>query len=417
MKIAPLFASLFLLGSSSAFSTPSALPLDARPICLNEKCGYVRSDGSWAIKPKFSEATSFLNNGLAAVIPDIRINSLWGYIDTSGKLVIPAKFPVAQSFAKNGLALASTANGDVGYINDKGVFVIKPGSIKNGKGFSPSGVALAERDGVWGTLTKDGTLTPTQGPDHFQFFDTSFPDQDLSPAASNWTWGFINASGRFAITPAYASVRDFSQGVAAVQKDKNGPFGYIDPSGKFAINPIFQDARTFGSNALAPVKLNGKWGFIRKDGSFAINPRYDNATEFLNGLAHVSLGDDRALINENDQQIMVIKIEACPNSGAKQEIAYVDGKLSWPEDPSAFCRAVDKERADKARSEEAQLKKFRNTLKIGSETNCGPVVETKGDLVKVYFPVANYSSEHWLRSSTVFQPGAGCRFINGNYVP
>lgn len=71
---------------------------------------------------------------------------------------------------------------------------------------------------------------------------------------------------------------------------------------------------------------------------------------------------------------------------------------------------------EKAR-EARELALFRKRLDNGDETNCGPVIESKGALVKVYFPVANYGNEHWVRKSLLYPAGYGCRFVNGGYVP
>jgi len=60
---------------------------------------------------------------------------------------------------------------------------------------------------------------------------------------------------------------------------------------------------------------------------------------------------------------------------------------------------------------------FRKHLREGMETNCGPVLELRGDLVKVYFPVANYGNEHWVRKDKVYHTALGCRFRNGQYMP
>jgi hypothetical protein len=65
----------------------------------------------------------------------------------------------------------------------------------------------------------------------------------------------------------------------------------------------------------------------------------------------------------------------------------------------------------------AQVEAFRRSLTIETETNCGPVVEIKGTLVKVYFPVANYGNEHWVRKELLFPPQWECRFYNGGYQP
>jgi len=62
------------------------------------------------------------------------------------------------------------------------------------------------------------------------------------------------------------------------------------------------------------------------------------------------------------------------------------------------------------------LAAFRKTIQPGTETNCGPVLEIKGDLAKVYAPVATYGTEHWLRRDRLFQQGLDCRFRDGVYI-
>lgn len=88
---------------------------------------------------------------------------------------------------------------------------------------------------------------------------------------------------------------------------------------------------------------------------------------------------------------------------------------------------AEKEEAKVVAEAEARLRKFaveedrklagwRDNLKIGDETNCGPVVDKKPPLVRVYFPIANFGNEHWLRANQVEYPGRGCCFLNGHYV-
>jgi hypothetical protein len=74
--------------------------------------------------------------------------------------------------------------------------------------------------------------------------------------------------------------------------------------------------------------------------------------------------------------------------------------------------------ANEQRLREAGLRvgAFRKALKVESDTNCGPVVEVKGNLVKVYFPVASYGNEHWVSRRDLFPPDYGCRFVNGQYI-
>ena len=72
---------------------------------------------------------------------------------------------------------------------------------------------------------------------------------------------------------------------------------------------------------------------------------------------------------------------------------------------------------EQRRQRMAQVKAFRRAIKVETETNCGLAVEIKGNLVKIYFPVADYGNEHWVRKEQLFPPQYGCRFVNGSYQP
>lgn len=62
------------------------------------------------------------------------------------------------------------------------------------------------------------------------------------------------------------------------------------------------------------------------------------------------------------------------------------------------------------------IKKFRQTLRNGVDTNCGTIIEMKDSSVKVHYPVKNHGAEHWIDSNKIFPKGHGCRFVNGNYI-
>lgn len=64
-----------------------------------------------------------------------------------------------------------------------------------------------------------------------------------------------------------------------------------------------------------------------------------------------------------------------------------------------------------------QVAEFRKAITNGDESNCGPVIEVKGKLVKVAAAVANYGNEHWLRRDEIYPSGWECRFVNGQYQP
>lgn len=79
----------------------------------------------------------------------------------------------------------------------------------------------------------------------------------------------------------------------------------------------------------------------------------------------------------------------------------------------------DQMKQDEIRRKERQkeISEFRRTIKIETKTNCGPVLEIKGQLAKIYFPVQNYGNEHWIDKSTLFPWNYRCLFLNGQYQP
>lgn len=83
-------------------------------------------------------------------------------------------------------------------------------------------------------------------------------------------------------------------------------------------------------------------------------------------------------------------------------------------------QALADARAKKEELRVAQARKmvsdYRATVRTGSQSNCGPVLEARGGLVKVYHPVMNYGNEHWIPLNQIFPSNYGCRFYNGQYV-
>lgn len=64
---------------------------------------------------------------------------------------------------------------------------------------------------------------------------------------------------------ALGEIRHFSEGMAAIKKEKDQGFGFYDYDGDEVIEPRYEDAKTF-SEGLAPVRYNGKWGYVNRKG-------------------------------------------------------------------------------------------------------------------------------------------------------
>ena len=75
-------------------------------VCIDDKFGYINTDGDFVIEPKFYFAGRF-NDGIALVIVD----GLYGYIDLNGNYIIEPKFAHASSF-QNGFAFVRMPGND-----------------------------------------------------------------------------------------------------------------------------------------------------------------------------------------------------------------------------------------------------------------------------------------------------------------
>lgn len=75
----------------------------------------------------------------------------------------------------------------------------------------------------------------------------------------------------------------------------------------------------------------------------------------------------------------------------------------------------EKEQAALQAKEKQRVIAFRKSLKEGDETNCGPVIELKPNLVKVAHAVSNYGNEHWIKRDQLVPSSYDCSFYNGTY--
>jgi len=102
-------------------------------------------------------------------------------------------------------------------------------------------------------------------------------------------YGYINAQGEVVIQPQFESVGNFSDGRAPVRRE-GSLWGYIDAGGEMVIPEQFLEAGIFSESVALVQTRNEKYGFIRPDGSYAIEPVYIRAGDFSIGVAPVAIG-------------------------------------------------------------------------------------------------------------------------------
>lgn len=210
------------------------------------------------------------------------------------------------------------------------------------------------------------------------------------------------------------------------------------------------NGETFKSDAFQADTKGAPWGACKAEGpisfpywvhtlqaqSFQLDAPLIFETKRIKSIKHLSFEDFEDI--KNDQLDMLLKINNTDdlnylkNLVEKYKFSDIIGitkiarmKINEKEDElrapliNAQKRQHEEQeilRRERAQDFEREMSLFRSNLQVGTETNCGPILETRGDLLKIYVPVANFGSEHWIRKGNVFPPGMGCRFHNGNYV-
>ncbi len=188
--------------------------------------------------------------------------------------------------------------------------------------------------------------------------------------------GYIDKTGKVVIPAEYDSVGEFSEGLAAVEKDgkfgvidktgktvipfqyswaeylqpdgssstfkpleafheglatvlQDGKFGYIDKTGKEVIPRQYHTAVSF-SEGLAAVEKDGKWGFIDKTGKEVIPFQYDKVSSFSEGLAAVLVsGEGWSFIDKTGKEVLSVSYDDVSSFSEGFAAVKEDGKWGY----------------------------------------------------------------------------------------
>ncbi len=261
LVIEPRLAHAYTLGAAPFFLEGLCAACDP----ASGRFGYLNRAGEWAIEPRFSRASAFAE-GLALVEDD---QERCSYVRPDGTAAFDGRWKAAWSF-RNGLA-AIAFKGRWGIIDSKGRELVAP----------TYRVPHQLMD-----FPRLDYLPEALGPLSFHGDRALFQDE-------NKKWGYLDTDGRVSIPPTFERAGYFSEGFAPVAKKVKGKtrWGVIDPAGE-VIGPFsIETMSPFGvfANGLAPAArtLDGwtKWGFVRPDASVAIEPQYTAVGRFYEGLA------------------------------------------------------------------------------------------------------------------------------------
>lgn len=251
----------------------------------HKKWGFLKTDGTFLITPKFHYVTPFYQ-GLAAV--QEKKESLYYYINTKGQKVFQQHFTHAKTFAANGLAAVATSESinayDVtpqgvkkyqirgkatwGYIDTTGKMVIKPQFKRTGT-FNLFNIAPV-RDNA-----NNSKLINTQGE---YVSDTTYEYLwRFSPSGVAWSKskgdkpfeGYINTEGQ----PVWkASYHDFKGEYNNLLVKHRGNFQVFDPFGNLVIKEKSTWMDSFQDPNVSIALRKNRWGVISKESRFTPFP-------------------------------------------------------------------------------------------------------------------------------------------------
>jgi len=288
--------------------------VDAYPVSVKGKIGFINHTGSLIIPATFDNADSF-SEGLASV----QVNGKYGYINEAGKFEIEPQFDAAGPFSE-GLACVQI-NSLWGYINAKGNQIVHP-SIREENCYSfHDGYALVQ--GETQEIHQNRLQHDRLSRNLNALMGFNAISKQMQPASY-----FIKRDGApFRIAGGGTmdkaiSVREFSDGIGWYQTI-SGDWNAIDQKGNKIVGPIpscSAPGNFYDGIARNKAQCNASDGYISiklGDVSFV---EYQQTGNFSNGVSWVSQADKFGYINEKAEVVIPITYENV--SSFDQEIAF-----------------------------------------------------------------------------------------------
>lgn len=206
----------------------------------------------------------------------VKMKSGWGALNLKGEVVIPFEF-ASLGPCRNGW-LSFYENGKWGWLDKQGRVAVSPQHLEVG--------VWSEK--YWWSRNENGYTLHDYDCKvlHQGWLKILEPANDMAAVKTPDGWKYIdeNFNTLLQLPPLYEWVGYFHEGLAAVKQ--GDAWGFIDASGREVIRPAYQKATDF-REGLAAVELNELWGFIDVNGSMVIPPQYRSAASFHNGQAWV----------------------------------------------------------------------------------------------------------------------------------
>ncbi len=257
---------------------------------MNKQWGLISLNDNLDIKPYWSSVESFNQSGLAIAAA----GSKYGLIDLKGETVLPMNYSSIKA-SSDGYFTAAVSKGwsyTFSLISPEG-HVITSGWAQLGRSSSKvyapeftKDTLIGQNDKGYALLRKDGTIL-LEKQKSLAYLQLSTGEYALKAQGSDKLWRFYNLDGTTLTEDAWREVGTFSGGYAQVQS-QDGQWGFIQASDcQVAIAPAYAEVRAF-RDGYAAVKVGKLWGFIDQKGEMVIEAKYASVSDFSGGMSTVS---------------------------------------------------------------------------------------------------------------------------------
>lgn len=269
---------------------------------------FIDTTGTEVISKNFSRAGQF-HNGLAPAQ-----EGQWGYINPKGEFVIPPKYDGATDFYE-GVAVI-TRNGRKGLIGTDGKIILPAVFQKIGP--FQDGFVMLKQDNRYGLATLSGEIIVKP-----RFSEVHFPKDGLIAVNAGF-WQYLDLNGRAVIKGEFRKATDFSEGIACVLIDRNWTF--INKEGvKPGRSLEWEKAGTF-SEGFCPVFINSEWRFVDTNFTY-LTGSFISTRSFHEGLAAVKESNGWGFIGPNGELVIPAQFEEVRDF--QNGKAFVKKKGKW----------------------------------------------------------------------------------------
>lgn len=225
---------------------------------------------------------------LYPALKNTKNGAIYGYINNKGEYVIEPKFEGAYDFNENCVAIVIKDNkyGVIDLLGEYKIYTIYD-SISN---FRESR-AVYSKDGSMGIIDEDGNvITKKEYGIVGEFHDHRAVVGDSK--SGNYKYGYIDREGKELIHLKFERADDFKDDIALV-KVKDNEYSLIDKEGKVLNSYKHYLISQYGDGLMMfSEKIDGPYGYIDIEGNEIITPRFTSTSEFVDGIAIVSVEEN-----------------------------------------------------------------------------------------------------------------------------